>query len=216
MTRFSAQVIMRPTSGVSKDYVTNTFHFETDQDTTAGFDDAYLTTEIMNALVTLYDDIRTRLGGLNLTGHRIKFVDIDGPRPQYPKFEYMWEFDGPVPQTVLPSEVAVVSSFEASQVAGVRQSSRRGRVYLGPLAASSLEQSTGRLTDAARTAIATAFDTFAGKQDTAGFNGWTWTVYSPTLDQMAQVVAGHVDNAFDTQRRRGVSSTFRSNWTSPA
>jgi len=47
--------------------------------------------------------------------------------------------------------------------------------------------------------------------ETAG--GWDWVVYSPTNGNTVNVDNGWVDNAFDTQRRRGLAVTARTNWT---
>jgi hypothetical protein len=39
-----------------------------------------------------------------------------------------------------------------------------------------------------------------------------WAVWSTTRSQMARVVGGWVDDDFDTQRRRGLTSSFRTKW----
>lgn len=212
MARISAQVILRTADNIPENYCTNTFYFNLDEDSSVGIDRAFLTNEINTALLALYDDVRGLLGGLMQTGHRIKYVDIDEPRPQFPYQEEVWDFVTGIASDVLPHEVCVVSSFEADQVSGVNQASRRGRVFMGPMNAAS-KATDGRLDDAFRTAMAQAFNDFSDKQDTAGVSGWTWVVYSRKLDTMAQVKMGHVDNAFDTQRKRGVASTVRSVWS---
>lgn len=216
MARISAQVILRPTSGIAKDFVTNVYHFDINEPSIPGDTNLkdFVENRVGGALVELYEDLKPDLGLLSQTGHRIKFVDIDGPRPQYPFLEVMFDFDTAVQQTSLPAECCIVSSFEASQVAGIRQSSRRGRVFIGPLNTGALTPSSGRVADTTRGRIATAFADFKAKDDDVGLSGWVWTIYSPTLGVMSKVNSGHVDNAFDTQRRRGVSSSFRSVWPS--
>lgn len=211
MARISASVTLKTSDNVAANFVNNTFFFDLDEDSSVGFDRAFLTNEVNTALVALYQDLEGALGGLQEVGHRIKYVDIDEPKPQYPYEETLFDLTGPNNQSQLPSEVCVVSSFEALQTAGVNQASRRGRVFLGPMQSASAE-TDGRVKDFYRTLIAQAFLTFANKQDDAGFNGWRWCVYSRKLDSLSPIVMGHVDNAYDTQRRRGVSSTGRSIW----
>nr|CRY97728.1 hypothetical protein [uncultured prokaryote] len=213
MPRVTAQVILRTADLIPANYVTNTYHFSiTTDDPINSLDD--ITDEVATALTDLYDDIRSRLGGMAQTGHRIKFTDIDEPRPSFPYKEVVFDFTGATASGALPSEVAICSSFEGDPIAGTNQASRRGRVYLGKIAQSALaSDNTGTVTGAALLVIQQAFEQFAGKQDQAGFSGWIWTVYSPTLDLMAPVTSGHVDNAFDTQRRRGIEATSRLVWT---
>jgi hypothetical protein len=42
---------------------------------------------------------------------------------------------------------------------------------------------------------------------------WDWVVYSPTDDAYHEVANGWVDNAWDTQRRRGYKPTSRTTFT---
>lgn len=217
MPRISAQVILRTSDNIPANYATNTYFFDVETDLVApeGSLEDQSVLSIAPALVDLYNELNDQadlFGGLATSGHRIKFVEIDGPKPQYPYAEVVWAFTTAPSASVLPSECCVVSSFEAVQSAGINQATRRGRVFLGPLNLGALNALTGRLVDADRVAIATAFQTFAQKQDEAGFSGWQWMVYSRKNDAMSRVVMGHVDNAFDTQRRRGVESTLRSVW----
>lgn len=212
--RISAQVILRTSDNIAANYCTNTFHFLIDfatVDPTPGADDRDgITDQVADALVTLYNGLAPRMAGLQVTGHRIKFVNIDDPAPQFPYRERVFSITGTIGGSQLPSEVAIVSSFEATQVSGVNQATRRGRVYIGPISTSSNDD--GRVGDSTRTAISDAFEGFANDQDQAGFTGWQWMIYSRTRDEMSRVVMGHIDNAFDTQRRRGVQSTIRSVW----
>lgn len=214
--RISAQVILRTQDNIPANYVTNTYHFLIDfatVDPTPGADDREgITDQVNAALVALYGDMVQVFGGLAETGHRIKYVNIDDPQPQYPYQEELFDLPSTTALQYLPSEVCIVSSFEADQSAGVNQASRRGRVFLGPLA-SNAAPNGGRLTPVFQNAIADSFNAFSAKQDTAGFTGWQWMVYSRSLNEMARVTNGHVDNAFDTQRRRGQASTLRVTWT---
>lgn len=211
MARVSAQTILKTSDNIAANFVTNTMYFDFDEFQAVDKVDL-ATQQVGPQIAVMYNAMNAVLAGLQQTGHRTKFVDIDGPAPQYPFYEHMWDFTAPLDQNQLPPECAIVSSFEAAQVGGINQASRRGRIFLGPIPQSRVEND-GRVTDAARTNIATAMKAFNDDQDTAGFSGWTWQVYSRTLNSMARVEMGHVDNNFDTQRRRSVESTARSIWT---
>nr|CRY97692.1 hypothetical protein [uncultured prokaryote] len=213
MAQVSAQVILKTTDNVPANFVTNTYHFRLTEDSSYGVDRHQLSSEeVAPALVGLYDDLSGVLGNLAQTGHRIKFVDVEDPHPQYPYYEHTWGFANPINQAALPHEVCVVSSFEADIESGKNQASRRGRVFLGPISLSQCDND-GRLKATARSTIADAFHDFTGDEDNVGISGWEWCVYSRTLSEFVNVAMGHVDNAFDTQRRRGISATVRTVWT---
>lgn len=93
------------------------------------------------------------------------------------------------------------------------QARRRGRIYLGPFGQTVLGTTavtSDRPLAAAVTAIANAATALATA--TAGAVV-PWVIYSPTNGSGAVVTDGWVDNAFDTQRRRGVAATSRTLWT---
>src|SRR5215204_994633 len=103
----------------------------------------------------------------------------------------------------LPHEVAVVGSFYSTR----NIPRRRGRVYIGPLNLSALNQTTGRPTDAFRVAIIESMDRLSDAEGPT-----QWVTYSTVLVGGAfhDVTHGWCDNAMDTQRRRGVAGTSRS------
>lgn len=120
----------------------------------------------------------------------------------------------------LPEEVALVMSFEAdvSTISergpgGTRpRSSRRNRVYLGPLdtTANTQDPTTKRShpTDGIRNLVLQNAALFL--DSTALRDGWVWQTFSPKLWQMFPVLLCWVDDAWDTQRRRGPASVTRS------
>lgn len=84
-----------------------------------------------------------------------------------------------------------------------------GRVYIGPLAASaSVTDADFRPRPAAnlRTRL---LDSAEDLWNAAIAAGWTWEVWSRVLAATAPIVSAEVDDAFDTQRRRGVNPTVR-------
>lgn len=92
---------------------------------------------------------------------------------------------------------------------------RRGRVYIGPLNEAAIQENSGTDFEVKPSSALLSSLRFSGEdlRDYPLTGGWEWVVYSPTDDQAYTVVTGFVDNAFDTQRRRGNASTSRTLWT---
>lgn len=92
--------------------------------------------------------------------------------------------------------------------------SHTGRLYIGPLNANALARDGGevRLAGAFTAALALACHTLEADM-LLDSPTQAWVVWSRKLASVDQVNGGHVDNAPDTQRRRGVQSTARVAWT---
>lgn len=106
----------------------------------------------------------------------------------------------------LPSEVAICLSFFNGTVPRPR---RRGRVYLGPVAASAA-QNSGQfsiVSTTARDTIADAATTLAALSGPV-----RWGILSGRDQVIRQVERGWVDGAWDIQRRRGEDPTVRHDW----
>lgn len=117
--------------------------------------------------------------------------------------------------TVLPQEVAVCLSLvlgTEGQTGGINvgngvqdtiaipRRSRNGRIYVGPLMQSILQVETGR--PVVHTDVRTALTNRATNVLETSENV-TWCVVSQRWSAAVPVVGGYVDDAFDTQRRRG-------------
>lgn len=133
--------------------------------------------------------------------------------------------------TALPDEVACVISLRGSTWAAqpverpdgsdhdekVDRPRQRhsGRLFVGPLAANSIDSTSGiaRPSTAFRTCLLDAAerlhdDVFAD-QPAGGALATTWCVWSRKDGAMYPITDAQVDDAFDTQRRRGVAATIR-------
>ena len=118
---------------------------------------------------------------------------------------------GTLPTTqALPSEVAVCESYYA----GTNKPSNRGRVYIGPLHTGALGGSASQepiVTGELQIALNNA-----GKNLAEDDTGPRWCVLGlnagKTARELKVITGGWVDNAFDTQRRRGADATTRTPW----
>lgn len=206
MTNFRAQVILRTVDGILSNFVTNSWAFSTEPDGPAN------TTAMTTALKDFYDDVVTYLSpAIAQNGHSIKYTNLPGTPPNYPFDEDTFNLATAPAGSPLPREVSVVMSFQGLRTAGFPQNRRRGRIYLGPLDITA--NVSGRPDPALITMLATAGATFKSNVEAIGAGDHSWTVWSSVDGDSVQIDNGWVDNAFDTQRRRGDEATSRTTFT---
>nr|CRY95156.1 hypothetical protein [uncultured prokaryote] len=112
----------------------------------------------------------------------------------------------------MPGEVALCVSFAGEPESGTIAARRRGRIYLGPF---NFGASTGELTNSSRPAtnLVSAAVGASAALEMATPIGSVWAVHSRKDNDFVQIQNGWVDNAWDTQRRRGVQATTKNRWT---
>lgn len=205
MTEVRAQVILQSANGVPADAATNTFSFRWP-------DTEDYSTEVTAILKAFYDDVGGYISPLiQQNGHLIKFVDHEGPAPQYPFAETSFNLAAAPTGVAFPREVALVMSFQADRSAGVNQKRRKGRIYLGPLNTAG-NLATGLVLPAMCTTVNTAAEEIQTACQAVSVLLY-WTVWS-TMNASSSIVAnGWCDNAWDTQRSRGNVATTRSTWS---
>jgi hypothetical protein len=193
------QCIIPATSAIPADYATNTWHFDDGGDPLSDF---------MDELKVFYNSIRPYYPAtVAQNSWEFKVYDLDDPEPRAPVADVFWNLTSAPTGYPLPSECAMVLSYQADKVSGLPQARRRGRVYLGPLNTTTLESSTARPAASVVTALAAAGGVLLAASGASG--GWKWTTYSTVTGTGFEVLDGWVDNAYDTQRRRGISPTSR-------
>lgn len=205
MADIRAQVILRATSGVSEDFVSNTFAFR-------GTAPASDTTQITAAIKGFYDAINATLlpATVAQNNHIIKYTNLPGTPPNYPFLETTFNLAVAPTGADLPSEVALVMSFQGSKAAGFPQARRRGRVFVGPLEVG--VNVSGRPSGASITALTGAGAAFKAAI-LAIASDTQWAVWSPSSGVSVEVTDGWVDNSFDTQRRRGLRNNSRTTFS---
>lgn len=231
-----AQVALQAATGLPEDVTVNTFHFETPVgDEVAG------AVAVEPSLVAFYTGDPDGAGaGVNLSsfmstevaqnGHTIKFYDMADATPRVPIHEASFNLAAAPNGDPLPGEVACVLSFQGDKVSGLSQARRRGRIYLGRLDKDS--STAGRPSASLITSLTEAGRALLLASQAAV--SWSWIVYSAAFDGTTKdengavvphptraaypatytyVTSGWVDNAFDTQRRRGLAATTRTTFT---
>ena len=205
MADVRVQIILHTANNVSEDYATNSW-------CVIGDDVAGQTTQITTAFKDFYDDIVVDLSAtIAQNGHEAKFYDLPGTPPNYPFEEEVWNLASAPTGTSMPDEVAMCLSFQGTRIPGIPQARRRGRVYIGPLDISWLN-TDGRPLQTRITNLANAATTL--KSNLAALSPTVLLgVWSPTDGAAVAVNNGWIDNAWDTQRRRGRDATTRTLWT---
>lgn len=163
------------------------------------------------AIKGFYDDIDA-INWSNLlaqNGHEVKFYALPGLTPNYPTAERTFNFAANPSGNPLPTECAIVASFQGSRTPGFEQARRRGRVYLGPLGSGTND--AGRPGSGIVAGIVTAMENF--RDAVNAISGHSWCVWSTVDQEAVPITSGWVDNAWDTQRRRGLERTSRNTWT---
>lgn len=155
-----------------------------------------------------YEGIAARLSpALDLTNARGKFYDRADPDPRTPVFDETFDLGEANTGGILPEECACCLSFQAVLTSGTPAARRRGRVFLGPLADTTLEGSTRSAINTAT--LTTIRDAYIAAQESITLAGVFHQVWSTTDNVGRTVVRAWVDNAFDTIRSRGPRATTR-------
>lgn len=208
------QVVLGSTSHLPADVVVNTWHFE-----------------VANPIAdSALDDIKSRLlpfysylGANDILSEkvdaqtsRIKMYALGDPKPRVPRHDSAFIYTQPGGKS-LPTEVALCLSFRGQLNSGEKAARRRNRVFLGPLSVGTQDTVDG---SKPKNATCDAIRSRAQLLMSLNANNATkWIVWSPTIDKTVvpdggdwagtPVINGWVDNAYDTQRRRGQKATVR-------
>lgn len=217
MTRYIAQVNLQRVNALPEDVVVNTWHFEGDDDLQAGGHWADNAPGVATRLETFYTTIAPHLGHVLSGIVNVKLYNWRDAKPRVPGYEHTFNIASALGSS-LPAEVALCLSFRGSTGAGKNMARRRGRVYLGPLSTGMSTVPSGspdaRPVAANRQVILNAAEAMAHG---SGSGTARLAVYSPTQglipgqddEAWNDVVELWIDDAFDTQRRRGAKATSR-------
>lgn len=114
---------------------------------------------------------------------------------------------------LVPTEVAVCLSYQGTRMSGEPQARRRGRLYIGGLGNTCLSAGSSstfpRVNPTMRTQMAGAAEDHV---DVAATTGMTWGVWSRVDQLFIPAISGWIDDAPDTQRRRGQATSTRTTW----
>jgi hypothetical protein len=204
------QAVFERASALPEDRVINTFTF---QDGVPAAPPGNAADAIRAALDDFYflntaagSSIRTFLAS-TLKSLSYRFYNSLDPEPREAIVRPSLLFTQPAVGAQFPAEVCLVASFFA-----VRNLPRlRGRIYLGPVTASAQGGLASTDVDSRPSAafLTTVAQAMARLRSAPNLDATRWSVGS-TVDGIERpVTSGWVDNAWDTQRRRGGKSSAR-------
>ncbi len=208
---FAVQVALPSTTNLPADDVVNTFAFSalaspiTGAGLVALFEDFYNNdTGIYQSIADYISPTISRARAVTVKGY-----DLADPEPRSPVAEGSFTLGASGSGTAYPDEVALCLSYGGSAPSGTNPARRRGRVFIGPFNDLVTYTNTGNALPA------------PALQQTllnAGERLWdlsqgTWWVHSRADDELFPLNRLWVDNAWDTQRRRGRRATSRATRT---
>jgi len=202
-----AQWTWRGTSGRPDDVFTNSWHFKASGFPVTDYDNVR---DMLSDFYTgLYDaqadSVCSQFTNQYMTGFwDLNLYDLTQSIPRVPVYTdsgyvSLADVDG------LPSQDAIVLSFQAQRYAGLPQNRRRNRVYIGPF------HKDAALDGLVKGEVVEDM-LFAAKgliNASHASTNWGWAVYSPFLDEWYPPTDGWVDNGWDIQRRRKKAATQR-------
>jgi len=216
------RVTLAVKSGITRDFIVNDFHYtrpavvtDTDYDAMQShiqdFYDTVATGGVTSVGAKLSNEIKT-----TALAHRIDFYDVPVGGGAIGAPVASREFTiGTVSTSGLPEECAAVLGFRAEYGtdvefgSGTRPRSRdRNRIFLGPLSQNTVSQdgTTQRVylvDNLIQSALASAIQ-YLYTEPFA--DGWLWRVVSRAGNVDKPVAYVDMDNAFDSQRRRGTDA----------
>lgn len=204
---FSAQVNIPATSAIARDAVVNTWGLVADSVVSTW------NTAVKTALANFYDAFSgyraVKLAPANAV---LKVYRLSDPIPRAPVYTVTLGLSATTTTTSAPSELAICMSFQGLFVSGELQRRKRGRVYLGPWGQNAEDPFgvngsrpnvtvLGQIRGAGAALVAAS----------AAASTWSWAVISNVGGTPVghDVVNGWVDDAWDIQRRRGLSPLSR-------
>jgi hypothetical protein len=150
------------------------------------------------------DEIAAAYDALSFTGGwnqlEIRVYELAGGQPTFQKTYAI----ASVSTLTGPGEVAVCLSYAANDDPGLVGPRRRGRIYIGPIAFNWVQDP--RPAPVLRQNLLVFGQALASVGSAANT---TWLMYSRTDLVTAKIESIWVDDAWDTQRRRGLAPTLR-------
>lgn len=207
MPTFQFMTIFTGSTGLAADQMVNTTHwYNGAAPVVTDYDNVRDMLRDFYTVAPTGNPIRTYMSGqLSLTA-KVKAYNLDEPKPRAPVYESTFAVSGYGGGSPLPNEVALCLSFEAKRESGELQSRRRNRIYLGPFASGAMG-TTGRPSPTTVTDIHNAAKRLHDAAAAAA--SWDWVVYSTLNNDVMDIQHIWVDDAWDTQRRRGLAPSSR-------
>nr|CRY96628.1 hypothetical protein [uncultured prokaryote] len=218
MALYRVDTVFPMFTGDPSDIVMNTLHFEA----TANHETFALDVEAF--LFPFWLDVfgfqnSERVNYIDWPSVTCRVFNMEDPKPRVP-------IETPSPfgsagalATAVPTEVALVMSFQSQGLPGEVFQRRYNRIYLGCLPSGWIEQSdTNQFPRFKSTRLTTLAQAMADLADSLPGPDTLWVQVSNAggSTRTLPVIKGYIDDSPDTQRRRSVDSNFRQTWVAGA
>lgn len=202
---YISTVTFSPKSNLAKDAITNTFHWTRKDGVSEVVDMANAIEPLLEAFYSTFASVLA--GDVITPGATLRTYDGSLPIGDRVPDVRLLTIGTYGSGTQYPAEIALCLSF----VGGRNLPRRRGRVYIGPFVASGGQTGISAGDGRPSTGIVSTVSDAGAElmNDAAATTQLNWTVFSPTANDMHSVTGGWVDNAWDTQRRRGTAASLR-------
>lgn len=215
---YTAQITIPRDTGLAKDNIVNVLHFEGDDGTT-GTDQEHwdsLASGLGSRIRTFYETLAGYMPSTVAPVGSVKLYNMRDPEPRIPRHEDPIDLSTASAAVPLPAEVALCLSMKAAATPGVNMARRRGRIYLGPFATTGMFDTVVAADSRPSGAVITLLLAAAATMARGTSGSARLAVYSPKTDLLGSledalndVSTLWIDNAWDTQRRRGGAPTSR-------
>lgn len=209
MAIIRAQVIFQGGTAIPEDRFVNTWHFETPLGKEAAADNLHprLTSFYTGEQALTLKTIDSFLSQFIERTAEIRYYALADPTPRVPETRQFTLGAYPLGSSLdLPEEVACVLSLEGAPPV---TPSRRGRLYLGPLNLDARNDANVSTPCRVHAQLRNTLSSAATVMMDGNVDGPHWVIWSPTTSSATPVATGFIDDAFDTQRRRGPRPSTR-------
>lgn len=205
--------------GLPEDRIVNTFHFNNAL--------PYLdhVNNLSVAMPTFYNEVGNgeNIRNLSLSAQlspwvqreaEFRFYDMSLPKGEREPLILPTTLTAAQSSGGLPEEVALCLSYTGDPPITPR---RRGRIYFGPIAANTDTEASA--TNPSRPVAILIQDLMKAGRELASYPTTTigWSIHSSVPnDNYVYITRGWVDDAWDTQRRRGPDASTRTTWAATA
>lgn len=207
MTHFLVQHALQGKTLAAEDRFVNTFHLDS---TATVLIEATFDT-IANAIELFYTSQQVGLSEFGRgIGRTIKIYNMGLPTPRAPLYERVSDtapYIAPASSS-LPEEVAICLSYEGLQVSGSPPGRRRGRIYVGPWNVGIIQNNSDGSCKVHSATVGSLLNAALELKADLAAADCPWKIWSGRDAAFVDIATFRVDNAFDTQRRRGRDATI--------
>lgn len=210
MAILRAQSLFPFFTGIPRDVISNTMHFDWDEVGTFADAASVIAGRLSTFYDNLYDDQR-KANYVVWSDATVEVTNLEDPSPRIPEVRDL-NVTGTSAASNLPTEVAMVLTYAAAETGGVVRQRLYNRIYIGGLGPTAMSNSGASAFPVLSQTYMDELVNSANALLLANDGAIDWIQYSPTSGTARPITRGWVDNSPDTQRRRSVEASAKTPW----